>query len=291
LLPVISNGTTARWAGGVGAVAVFGVLCALAARVPTRAAEAPSPRVRIRTSVGAVTVELYPREAPRTVARFLARAGLGPKPEGIPEVVAYAGLALCESRAFGFFVLGCLPFDASDGRPARAPGREPPLGDEIDAVAMGLGDRKIASIPERDWLWQREIFPRSFKLEEAGRPVPAGLSALVQAVEREGTGAMTRLDGMSRQAYLEAVGYRFTRGASRHRVTRGALATANFWPGEADERFLLALADLPDRDGRATVFGRVLEGWDTLDAIARIPVDKGHRPKTPVTITGMEWAR
>lgn len=275
----------------VGAACLLGAACSVAAAAPAAPGGTPSPRVRIVTSAGPITVELYPGEAPGTVARFLARAGLGPKPEGVSEVASYAGLVLCESRAFGFLVFGCLPFDVADGHPARAPGREPPLDDEIDAAAMGLGERKIASIPERDWLWQREILPRFWNLQAAGKPVPPGLAALAEAATRDGTAAMSKLDGTSKRSYLEAIGYRYAPGASARRVVRGALANANFWPGEADERFFLALDDLPERDGRATVFGRVVEGWDALDAIVRIPVDKGHRPRTPVTITGMEWAR
>lgn len=234
---------------------------------------------RVVTSSGAFTVELFPDRAPETVARFLARAA------------AYDGLVLCESRAHGLLVFGCTAEEPPPGVKPRPPSGERPLPDEIDAEAMGLADRKIDGNPERDRLWQQEIFPRARALEEAGRPLPKGLAALVEAVRREGTTAFTRLDGMSRKAYFEALGYRFRRGASPHRVLRGAIATANLWPGEADGRFLVALADLPDRDGRATVFGRVVEGWGVLDAIARIPVDKGHRPREPVRLVEVETIR
>ncbi|UCF67433.1 MAG: peptidylprolyl isomerase, partial [Acidobacteriota bacterium] len=61
-------------------------------------------------------------------------------------------------------------------------------------------------------------------------------------------------------------------------------ATASIWPGEADARFLVALEDVPEREGRATVFGRLVEGWPTLAAIARAPVDKSHRPVEPVLV-------
>lgn len=235
--------------------------------------------VRIVTTSGPITVELDPDRAPETVARFLGRAA------------AYEGLVLCESRAHGFLVFGCTAEEPPPGVKPSPPAGEPPLPDEIDAEAMGLAHRKIEGNPERDRLWQQEVFPRASALEEAGRPLPKGLRALVEAVRREGTGAFTRLDGMSRKAYLEALGYEFRSGASPHRVLRGALATASLWPGEADGRFLVALADLPDRDGRATVFGRVVEGWGVLDAIARIPVDKGHRPREPVRLVKVERIR
>lgn len=256
-----------------------------------RAGEAAPVRVRIVTSSGPFTVELYPERAPRTVARFLARSGLEPLPEGTARAAAYAGLTLCESRAHGFFVFGCVADAPPPGRKPLPPGNEPPQADEIDAETMGLAGRTIAGNPERDWLWQQEIIPRARALEDSGRPVPDGLRSLVDAVRRDGTAAFARLDGMTRKAYLEALGYRFAAGASPYPVLRGALATANLWPGEADGRFLVALADLPERDGRATVFGRVIEGWDTLDAIARIPVEQGHRPRSAVAIVRMERVR
>lgn len=257
-----------------------------------QAGERDHVRVLVVTSSGPFTVELYPERAPRTVARFLARSGLAPLPEGIPNAAAYGGLILCESRAHGFLVFGCVVEPPPPGGKPYPPVNEPPQADEIDAAAMGLSRRTIAGNPERDWLWQQEILPRARVLEDSGRPVPDGLRSLIDAVRRDGTAAFARLDGLSRKAYLEAIGYRFTPGASPYRVLRGALATATVWPGEADGRFLVALADLPERDGRATVFGRVIGGWDTLDAIARIPVDQqGHRPRSAVTLVRMERVR
>ena len=70
-------------------------------------------------------------------------------------------------------------------------------------------------------------------------------------------------------------------------MTRGVLATASIWPDSADERFLVALADLPERDGRATVFGRVLQGLTVLDRSAALPVSKSHVPLEPIKILEM----
>ncbi len=240
--------------------------------------EGGAVRVRVVTSSGPFTVEVYPDEAPATAGRFL---------ESAP---AYAGLILCESRAHGYLVFGCTAEPPPPGmEPEPPPGA--PIPDEIDAGAMGLAARTIDGNPERNRLWQQEIVPRYEALRESGRPVPDGLRSLIDAVRSRGTAAFTLLDGMSREAYLEAIGYRFTPGASSRRVFRGAVATASFWPGEADARFLVALTDLPGRDGRATVFGRVVEGWDALDAIARIPVDDEHVPRTKVALVKMERVR
>ncbi|MBP7146045.1 MAG: peptidylprolyl isomerase [Acidobacteria bacterium] len=244
--------------------------------------------VVVDTTAGSFSLELHGEEAPATVARFLARAGLGPPPEG-STVVPYAGTQMCESRAHGYLVFGCAAF-ALEGPPPGAPRGDAPQPDEIDAAAMGLGRRLLDDPKTIEDLWQRELFPRYSRLREAGKPVPPGLAALVDAIVRGGTANTALLAGKSRLWYLQAIGYEYAAGRSARPLERGAIATANTWPGEADARFLLALAPLPDRDGRATVFGRVASGWDVIDAIQRIPVNKGHRSLTPVLITRVRAA-
>ncbi len=255
----------------------------------TALAQPPLPRVVVETTLGAFTIELRPDLAPEAAGRFLARAGAPPAGAPPVTVAPYAGTQVCESRAHGFFVFGCVPFDNAGPKP-KASGKEPPQPDEIDGAAMGLAGRLLTDPKEISWLWQQEVVPRAMKLQEDGRPVPTGLQSLVDAVRREGTAATRLLEGKSRLWYLEALGYRFTPGRSPLRVVRGAVAAANFWPGEADERFLVALTDIPDRDGRCAVFGRVVDGWPTLSAIEQLPVDKSHRTLQPVLIRHLSLA-
>ena len=66
--------------------------------------------------------------------------------------------------------------------------------------------------------------------------------------------------------------------------TRGILSMANKGPGTNGSQFYITYAPAPHLDGKNTVFGRVLEGWETLDAIEAIPVDKKSRPQQPVKI-------
>ncbi len=249
----------------------------------TALTQPPFPRVIVETGLGEITIELRPDLAPEAAGRFLARAGFPPAGAPPATVAPYTGTQLCESRAHGFFVFGCVPFDNAGPKPGPS-GKAPPQADEIDGAAMGLAGRLLNDPKEIGWLWQQEVVPRAMKLQEDGRPLPAGLRTLVDAVRRDGTAATRLLEGKSRLWYLEALGYRFSPGRSPLRVVRGAVATANFWPGEADERFLVALTDIPDRDGRCTVFGRIVDGWPTLTAIEQVPVDKSHRTLQPVLI-------
>jgi len=264
----------------------FFLLLVLGLSWPLTTAGAPAPRpvhplVEVRTNAGTFVVELFPELAPVNVERFLQRAGLHPRGEGVANLV---GSEVCASWPHGYLVFGCLPADP--GRPPRPVPERVRVPDEIDGVAMGLGDEVLDDPARVDLLWQLELWPRLLALEQAGRPVPEGLARLAERIRGEGPAAARTIVGWSRLRLLEAAGWRWTPGGSPLRVRRGALATANRWPGEADARFLVALADLPERDGRATVWGRIVSGWATLDAIARIPLDSEHRPRTPVTILG-----
>ena len=269
-----------RWSAMPGLL----LLSALAALPfpPSRAGDPPPrPRVEVRTSAGAFTVELYPDLAPANVALFLERAGLRPARPGVARLV---GSELCASWPHGYLEFGCTPGPAD--RPARPLVERVRTPDEIDGVAMGL-DRDVIEDPkEVDAFWQLELWPRAAALERSGRRVPPRLAGLVGEIRRRGPEAAREIRGWTRRELLEAVGYRWKRGGSPFRVRRGVLATANRWPGEADARFLVALGDLPERDGRATVYGRIVAGWDTLAAIERMPLGNYHRPEAPVRILG-----
>ncbi|KAF2771556.1 cyclophilin-like protein [Teratosphaeria nubilosa] len=65
---------------------------------------------------------------------------------------------------------------------------------------------------------------------------------------------------------------------------RGILSMANKGPTTNGSQFFLTFAAAPHLDGKNTVFGRVLEGWDTLDKMEEVPVDKKNRPQQSIRI-------
>lgn len=65
---------------------------------------------------------------------------------------------------------------------------------------------------------------------------------------------------------------------------RGMLSMANKGPGTNGSQFFVTLAAAPHLDGKNTVFGRVLEGWDTIDQMEAIQVDKKNRPQEAIKI-------
>jgi peptidyl-prolyl cis-trans isomerase B (cyclophilin B) len=84
-------------------------------------------------------------------------------------------------------------------------------------------------------------------------------------------------------------GYTFEDEINRHKVVRGALAMANAGPNTNGSQFFIVTADsAPWLDGKHTVFGRVTDGMDAVDAIERLPTDSRDRPLEPVQIESIE---
>ena len=86
-------------------------------------------------------------------------------------------------------------------------------------------------------------------------------------------------------------GYMFEDEINEHKIERGALAMANAGPDTNGSQFFVVTTQAaPWLDGKHTVFGRVTEGMDVVDAISETPRDGSDRPREPVTIDSVEIA-
>jgi cyclophilin family peptidyl-prolyl cis-trans isomerase len=86
-------------------------------------------------------------------------------------------------------------------------------------------------------------------------------------------------------------GYTFEDEINPHKVARGALAMANAGPNTNGSQFFIVTAEAaPWLDGKHTVFGRVTEGMDSVDAIESTPTGQGDRPLEPQVIERIELA-
>src|SRR4051812_24752344 len=84
-------------------------------------------------------------------------------------------------------------------------------------------------------------------------------------------------------------GYTFEDEINDHKVVRGALAMANAGPNtNGSQFFIVTTAEAPWLDGRHTVFGKVTQGMDTVDAIEATPTGAGDRPVEPQVIERVE---
>src|SRR5881628_1402651 len=69
-------------------------------------------------------------------------------------------------------------------------------------------------------------------------------------------------------------GYTFEDEFNDHKVVRGAFAMANAGPNTNGSQFFIVTADsCPWLDGKHTVFGRVTDGMDAVDAISDVDRD------------------
>lgn len=89
-------------------------------------------------------------------------------------------------------------------------------------------------------------------------------------------------------------GYQFEDEPVTRDYTRGILAMANAGPNTNGSQFFITLQDLSGRlPKNYTIFGEVIEGLDTVDAIASVPVQQGasgeaSSPTEPVFIESVE---
>ncbi|HEY8030280.1 MAG TPA: peptidylprolyl isomerase [Gaiellaceae bacterium] len=86
-------------------------------------------------------------------------------------------------------------------------------------------------------------------------------------------------------------GYTFEDEFNEHPVARGALAMANAGPNTNGSQFFIVTADAcPWLDGKHTVFGRVTDGMDVVNAISALETDARDRPREDVVIERVELA-
>ena len=80
-------------------------------------------------------------------------------------------------------------------------------------------------------------------------------------------------------------GYTFEDEFNDHKVVRGALAMANAGPNTNGSQFFIVTTEAADwLDGKHTVFGKVTDGMDAVDAIEGAPTGPGDKPVEPQTI-------
>ena len=86
-------------------------------------------------------------------------------------------------------------------------------------------------------------------------------------------------------------GYTFEDEINENKIVRGALAMANAGPNTNGSQFFVVTTDAaPWLDGKHTVFGRVVTGMETVDAIEASETDGRDKPVDDAVIERVELA-
>jgi peptidyl-prolyl cis-trans isomerase A (cyclophilin A) len=68
----------------------------------------------------------------------------------------------------------------------------------------------------------------------------------------------------------------------------GRLAMANAGPGTNGSQFFVTVAETPWLNGKHTIFGQVVEGYEVVEAISKVETSGQDRPSEPVKIERIE---
>src|SRR5579862_1091585 len=88
-------------------------------------------------------------------------------------------------------------------------------------------------------------------------------------------------------------GYKFAdefHPALRH-SKKGILSMANSGPNTNGSQFFITVAETSWLDNKHTVFGEVVEGYDVVEKISKVPKKAGDRPSKDVTINSVTIER
>ncbi|HEY5330239.1 MAG TPA: peptidylprolyl isomerase [Acidobacteriaceae bacterium] len=99
-------------------------------------------------------------------------------------------------------------------------------------------------------------------------------SFMIQGGDPEGTG-------------MGGPGYKFadeTKASAQNFKEPGKLAMANSGPNTNGSQFFITVTDTSWLTGKHTIFGEVVEGYDIVEKISKLPRDGSDRPKTPVVL-------
>ncbi len=225
-----------------------------------------NPVIVIKTTKGDITLELFAAGAPRTVENFIGLAE-GKKAFTDPETGKKATRPFYDGLIFhrvikDFMIQGGCPLGTGRGGPGyRFP-------DEINAKALGLDKKKI----------QR---PGRGLVMAVARDM--GVQNQAEFNEKKAE-IIRRISDMTRMEAYELQGYEYDDALSSHPPVRGVIAMANSGPNTNGSQFFINLVDTPWLAGKHTVFGKVIDGMETVDAIGEVSVDRSHKPNKDVKI-------
>ena len=244
--------------------------------------EKPSnPVLLMKTNFGDLYIEMFPEEAPKTVANFMdlatgKRVFVDHKTSKKVKRPFYDGLKF-HRVIKEFMIQGGDPKGNGTGGPGYN------FEDEINAEALGLHNQKAlkdgrphAYLPIRN----QSDFQRTLVqplLQKMGIRSQADLDKRREEVKK-------RINELTLKDAYENMGYRFNEKLKSRPPKKGVLAMANSGPNTNGSQFFINLIDTPWLAGKHTVFGKVVKGMDVVEKIGETPVGAGSTPQKEVKI-------
>lgn len=247
--------------------------------------EDPNPICVIKTSMGNIHVELFAKEAPRTVGNFIELAQ-GKREFTDPRTGRKVKRPFYDNLVFhrvikNFMIQGGCPKGNGSGGPGYT------FEDEINATALGLDKMKAiqpGNKPHRYLLIRSQDAYRETVLlplyRRMGITSREQFQSRIKEVER-------KLSQLTLKECYENMGYRYNDERDSHPPKRGMLAMANSGPNTNGSQFFINLVDTPWLAGKHTVFGEVIKGMEVVDKVAGVPVGKHARPVKDVKVVSI----
>ncbi|BBM83445.1 peptidylprolyl isomerase [Candidatus Uabimicrobium amorphum] len=242
---------------------------------------ADDPVVLMKTTKGDIYIELFAKEAPKTVKNFLDLA------EGRKEFTEtktqkkatrnyYDGL-IFHRVIPKFMIQGGCPIGVGTGGPGYK------FEDEISAKSLGLHKLKAfqggrphqnLGIRSQQQFYQVVLMPLLKKL---------GISSQ-EELQKRSAEVQKAVEALTVQDCFENQGYSYNDTLKSHQPSRGVLAMANSGPNTNGSQFFINVIDTPWLAGKHTVFGKVLKGMDVVDAISNVKTSPANKPREAIKI-------
>lgn len=207
----------------------------------------------MQTTKGSLILELFDKEAPKTVQNFIDLAQ-GEKEfyteKGPEKRPFYDGLVF-HRVIEGFMAQGGCPRGDGSGGPGYK------FEDEINGNALGLDKIRVAQSQFYQSQYQRLVI-ETLKIRSKEE---------LDQKRKEVEDAFQKAGNLSVLEVLHRIGYRFNETLASKPATKGSLAMANAGPNTNGSQFFINQVDTPHLNGIHTVFGHLVQGEDVLNAI------------------------
>ncbi|MDA1000594.1 MAG: peptidylprolyl isomerase [bacterium] len=235
-----------------------------------------NPAVLMKTNLGDVYIELFPKAAPETVKNFIDLA------EGRKEFTDiktkqkvkrpyYDGIVFHRVIA-NFMIQGGSPLGNGIGGPGFK------FKDEINAVRIGLDKLKVFETEDKIHPFLLIRSQPEFQSIVLGPLVrKMGIKNQEQFKSRLEE-IKAKLTVMTLMEAYENLGFRYDKELPSIEPKKGAVAMANAGPNTNGSEFFINLKDTPWLAGKHTVFGKVIQGMSVVEKIGETPVNPALKP-------------